>query len=65
MEPGPVATSPNRQCHYLVQAQWVLIFQMHFLFSFREVFKARDKNNKNLMVALKKVHMENEKEEVS
>ena len=38
---------------------------MHFYLSYREVFKARDKKNKNLMVALKKVLMENEKEGVS
>ena len=32
---------------------------------FREVFKARERNNKKLTVAMKKVLMENEKEGVS
>lgn len=37
----------------------------YLYFMFREVFKARDKNNPKKFVAMKKVLMENEKEGVS
>ena len=61
----PYQTIDNVFIWLFCQTLWVLIFQMHFYLSYREVFKARDKKNKNLMVALKKVLMENEKEGVS
>lgn len=41
------------------------ILSIYIFFYLSEVFKARDRNNKKTMVAMKKVLMENEKEGVS
>lgn len=54
-----------------IHAQWQLFFLVwtnqgtNYSFFYREVFKARDKQNPKKYVAMKKVLMDNEKEGVS